>query len=141
MFGIVRFFIGCILLCCIVIFVRKSNIGHKRAFYIFSPILAMFTTALLFLVPAENLFITFSSPQDAYEYITYSKPHIELIVEGNNSDFIVDQQNGSVYIKSFLKLLTDGKLELVQTLRRFSMDFLMESPWMFISLRTQMIII
>ena len=123
MFGIVRDFIGCILLCCIVIFVRKSKIGHKRAFYLFSPILAMFTTALLFLVPAENLFITFSSPQDAYEYISYGKPHIELIVEGNSSDFIVDQQNGSSVYQIIPKTANGWKIGIGTDTKKVNQGF------------------
>lgn len=51
-------------------------------------------TILAFL-PLENLFITFNSPKDAYEYYNLGKSNIQLVVEGENSDFVIDCKNDS----------------------------------------------
>lgn len=45
------------------------------------------------LVPVENLFITFDSPQSAYNYINFGESDIELVIEGENCDFVVDRKN------------------------------------------------
>jgi hypothetical protein len=95
MYNIIRIIIGCIFLVCSIAVIKKSKTIRKRIFYaIFSGISIVLITVLTFL-PFENLFITFNSPKSAYEYYNFGKSNIELVVEGNNCDFIIDRQNYS----------------------------------------------
>ena len=47
-------------------------------------------TAVLWFLPFENGFITFDSPEAAYEYCHLGSSDIALVIEGNGCDFIVD---------------------------------------------------
>jgi hypothetical protein len=59
-------------------------------------------------LPFENLFITFSSPEAAYEYYMSRKPNIELIVEGDNCDLVVDRNNDSGNSYLIIPKTSDG---------------------------------
>ena len=54
--------------------------------------ISMVLVAVLALIPFENLFVTFKSPEAAYEYTNFGKSDIELVVEGNNCDFVVERK-------------------------------------------------
>ena len=60
--------------------------------------------------PVEDYFITFKSPEAAYEYSSSDKSNIALVVEGDYSDFIVARNdNGdSTYIYSIIPKTADG---------------------------------
>lgn len=79
-FGILIFVI-CFLL------IRKSHIVHKRRGFITGFMIAVVLTTISGFIPIENAFITFSSPQSAYQY-NHSE-NIELIVNGEKTDFII----------------------------------------------------
>lgn len=73
--------------------IYKSKAIHKRLLYIvFICISAVLFTASTFL-PLENFFITFNSPEEVYKYYNFGKTDIELVIEGNNCDFVVDRKN------------------------------------------------
>ena len=67
--------------------------------------------ALAFL-PFENLFVTYDSPKSAYEYFTFGKSDIELVVEGKECDFIVDRDNNSETHLIIPKTADGWKIEL-----------------------------
>ena len=73
--------------------IKKSKVGGKRRWYIAS----FFISAVLVVISAflsfENCFITFDSPKAAYEYFNFGKSNIELVVEGENCDFVVECKN------------------------------------------------
>ena len=59
--------------------------------------LAIILTTLSALIPLENVFVTFSSPESAYNYNHSGK--VKLIVNGSKTDFIVGEKNGTdVYL-------------------------------------------
>ncbi len=95
MYNIIRIIIGCVFLVSSTIIIKKSKITLKRILYVvFTSITVVLITALTFL-PFENLFITFNTPKTAYDYYSFGKSNIELVVEGNNCDFVVDRKNNS----------------------------------------------
>ena len=95
MYNIIRLVIGCIFLVSSIIAIRKSKLMHKYILYsVFTGLSVMLIVVLSFL-PFENLFVTFDSPKAAYEYFNLGKSNIELIVEGDNCDFIIDRKNNS----------------------------------------------
>ena len=55
----------------------------------------MLYVALLFL-PFENLFVTFNSPEKAYDYYNFGESNVVLLVEGENCDLIVDNDEGTL---------------------------------------------
>lgn len=95
MFSIIRLFIGCAFCGCSFLVIKKSQTTCKRILYIiFTGISIVLITVFAFL-PFENFFITFSSPKAAYEYFDFGKSNIELVVEGNDCDFVIDRKKES----------------------------------------------
>lgn len=95
MYNIIRLFIGCVFLMCSIAVIKKSKLFHKYILYaLFIGISLAFIVVSAFL-PFENLFVTFNSPKAAYEYTSFGKSNIELIVEGNDCDFVVDRKNNT----------------------------------------------
>ena len=95
MYNIIRLIIGCIFLVCSIIAIKNSKVMRKHILYIAFTSLSVLLIVVLTFLPFENLFITFDSPKAAYEYFNLGKSNIELIVEGDDCDFIIDRKNDS----------------------------------------------
>lgn len=95
MYSIIRLIIGCIFLGCSTIAIKKTNVIRKSIFYVISIGMSLALVVILTFLPFENLFVTFNSPKAAYEYFSFSKSDVELIVEGNNCDLIIDRKNNT----------------------------------------------
>jgi hypothetical protein len=63
---------------------------------------------LSYLVPFENLFITFSSPESAFKYKI--NKDINAIIEGNDSTFIIYSNDGANSFEAFPKSKNGWKL-------------------------------
>ena len=68
-------------------FIRKSHLVYKRRCSIVAFAATVILTTISALIPIENAFVTFSSPKSAYNYNHCAS--VELIVDGNESDFVV----------------------------------------------------
>lgn len=95
MYNIIRLIIGCIFFVCSITAIKKSKVIRKHILYIVFTSLSVLLIVVLTFLPFENLFITFDSPKAAYEYFNLGKSNIELIVEGDDCDFIIDRKNDS----------------------------------------------
>ena len=95
MYSIIRLIIGCIFLGFSIAAIKKSRTIRKHILYVIFTSMSVALIVVLNFFPFENFFVTFNSPKAAYEYFSFSKSNIELIVEGNNCDFIVDHQNNT----------------------------------------------
>ena len=95
MYNVIRLIIGCIFLLCSIIVMKNFKAISKRVLYIASSGLSVLLIVVLMFLPFENLFLTFGSPKDAYEYSNSGQSNIELIVEGDNCDLIIDRKNDS----------------------------------------------
>lgn len=95
MYTIIRVIIGCVFLVCSIITIKKSKAIRKHILYITFTGLSVVLIVVLTFCPFENLFITFDSPQAAYAYCNWGKSNIELIIEGDDCDFIIDRKNDS----------------------------------------------
>ena len=95
MFSIIRLIIGCVFLGCSISVIKKSKVVCKRLLYVVFTSISVALIAVLAFLPFENLFITFNSPKAAYEYYNFGKSNIELVLEGNNCDFVIDRKNDS----------------------------------------------
>ena len=111
MYYAIRMVIGLFLFILLNLGIVLSRIKYKRVWSIVSFILicGALPIALSFF-PVEDYFITFKSPEAAYEYSISSKSNIALVVEGDHSDFIVARNdNGdSTYTYSILPKTADG---------------------------------
>lgn len=95
MYNIIRLIIGCIFFVCSITAIKKSKVFCKHILYIvFTSLSVILTIALVFL-PFENFFVSFDSPKAAYEYWNLGESDIELVVEGDDCDFIIDCKNDS----------------------------------------------
>lgn len=95
MYIIIRLIIGCIFLLCSIIAIKKSKVIRKQILYIAFTSLSVLLFVVLTFLPFENYFITFDSPETAYEYYNSGKSNVELIVEGKECDFIIDRRSDS----------------------------------------------
>lgn len=96
MYSIVRIIIGFILFACSIVVIRKFQTIRKRSSYA----IAFVTTILIIpsvlgLFPFENLFITFDTPEDAYNYNTFGDTNVQLVLDGEDCAFIVDFESSS----------------------------------------------
>lgn len=95
MYGLIRLFIGCIVLCCMTLRIKKSNKTHKNRIFVSAIIISSVFTTILGFIPFENLFITFSSPEKVFHYYRGSRPKNSLIVTGKNSDLVINEDDGT----------------------------------------------
>lgn len=75
--------------------IKKSQVRHKRRWSIVAFIVAVIMTTIFALMPIENAFITFSTPELAYNY--NHSGNVKLIVDGEKTDFVVGAK-GDAYI-------------------------------------------
>ena len=94
MFMIIRIAIGLLLIIIGFLIVRNLKLNHKKVICLIVTISSVILTVALAFVPFENVFVTFSSPQEAYDYISFGDKDIKLRVEGDTSDLIVGDKNG-----------------------------------------------
>lgn len=77
-------------------------IGKIKSINAFRKLIITFMLTIIFttlsaLIPLENVFVTFSSPESAYNYNHSGK--VKLIVNGSKTDFIVGEKNNTdVYL-------------------------------------------
>lgn len=93
MYSFIRTLIGVVFLVCSFLVIKKSGLGRKRPLYFACACLSFLLIGTLEFLPFENFFVTFDSPQAAYDYYTLEKPNIELVVEGDNCDLVIDRQS------------------------------------------------
>lgn len=81
---------------------RTKRLPSRKAYLtiIISDILLV---TVLSLIPVENLFYTFKTPEDAFRYYNSDVNRIELVVEGEQSDFVVGIKNNTSTILALPK--------------------------------------
>lgn len=94
MYMIIRLIIGFIFFVCSIAVIKTYKTARKHILYaVFAGLSVILVTVLSFL-PIENFFVTFDSPKEAYEYFNSGNSNIELVVKGDNCDFIIDRKKG-----------------------------------------------
>ena len=108
MYSFIRLLIGCIFLICSFVLIKRSKTVHKKALYIVFLCLSGILPTVLSFIPFENSFITFKSLDSAYHYV-YGKSDIELVVEGDDCDFVVGSQKDKDKVTyAFMPKTADG---------------------------------
>lgn len=91
MFGILRVLMGFLIGFVVYLFVSKFIKTRYKIW--FSIIVAILLITLLGFVPFENLVYSFKSAEDVYEYYYFLEEEAELVIEGDQSDFVVGRKN------------------------------------------------
>lgn len=105
MFTIFRLVFGSIVFVTCFILIRKSRTLHKRRWLITAFVAAIILTTISALIPIENAFVIFSSPESAYHY--NNSGDVKLVVNGEESDFIVGS-NGDTEVYTIVPKSNDG---------------------------------
>lgn len=84
---------------------RKSHIKNKRRWSRVALIIMAILTTISTFIPVENAFVTFSSPQSAYNYNNIG--NVRLLVHGETTDFIVGS-NGDTEVHAIVPKSDNG---------------------------------
>ncbi len=90
MFVIFRLVFGSLVFVICFLLIRRSHTIHKRLWLIVVFVVAVILTTISALIPIENAFVTFSSPQSAYNY--NNSGNVKLIVNGRKTDFVISSK-------------------------------------------------
>ena len=67
--------------------IKKSNLVNKRRFLVILPVVITILCTVSALIPIENAFVTFPSPESSYNY---NKPgKVSMVIEGEETDFVL----------------------------------------------------
>ena len=94
MYGFIRLLLGILLFLVLLSLIKKYRKLSKKMWCIIALSVSVIFSSVLNFFPLENAFLTFDSPIKAYHYSTsfFSTP--SLTVQGENSEFMVTNENG-----------------------------------------------
>lgn len=92
MYGIIRMVIVLIVL----ILIPKIKTS-KKVKGIVGMVFGVVLSTLLTLVPVENLFMNFSSPEAVYRYVKSTNVDIKTVVPGEKSDMVIAEKDENTY--------------------------------------------
>lgn len=87
----------------IVFKICKLKVTHKRRWYVLACILLVVFVIILALTPIENIFITFPSAEAAFEYSNNMRNSTPLVVEGQDSAFVIAKKTDVQDVYSFVR--------------------------------------
>lgn len=108
LYWIIRCVLGLIILLVVFFLIKKYSIIKNNLLYAISFIIVSILIGLMYFVPVENIFITFSSAEKAFNYISSWK--IQHIVQGSETDLIVAAKGSSDTYKILPKTEKGWKL-------------------------------
>ncbi len=120
MFSSIRLIIAFLFLGCSIAVINKSKVIRKRFLYIAFSGISLILFVLSAFLPFENLFITFKSPEEAYAYYCSGESDVELIVEGNNCDFVVSRSNDTNHYLIIPKTSDGWKIGIGANIKRIA---------------------
>lgn len=95
MFSIIRVIFFIIIFLIGLFILKKSSFIHKKKFRVALIAIFVILTTILSLFPIENVFVTFSTPEAAFEYF-HSCPAI-FTVNGEKTDLVIGEKD-SAYV-------------------------------------------
>lgn len=105
LFNIVRFSFCGIAFLFAVILIRKSHMRRKRTWTIIAFIAAVMVLTASALIPVENAFLSFASPEAAYRY--NHSGAVMLEINGEKTTFLVGKK-GDTYEYAIIPKAKDG---------------------------------
>ncbi len=107
MYAVVRIFLGIAIYIGLIFILSKLKPAKKQHMAL-SMVLLVVIIMVLYFIPFENLFVTFSSPEAAYKYAKYGESNIALIVPGDECDLVIDKRGDSSYELDYISKNNDG---------------------------------
>lgn len=98
-FGVARIALGGIVLAFLICLIQTSKSVHKRGWYITTVIIGVILLEISSLIPIENAFVTFPSPESVVRYKYSGK--IRFSIEGESTTFVIretDENENEVII-------------------------------------------
>lgn len=96
MFGIVRMIFWLLISVVLIEIMKKYNLLQKKKNIIFIGIMIISLWTLSMLFPVENIFITFDTPEDSYNYVNNEK--VKKVVYGEETALVIGEENEYVYL-------------------------------------------
>lgn len=102
--------------------ILKSNIVHKKLFYISTVSACVLVMTITAMFPVENLFVRFNTPEAAFRYASVG--NIEEVLHGQSSSLVIYKTDKHTYSRTvILKSSNSYKLPTYFTLKRISQKF------------------
>lgn len=95
MFSLLRLLIVAFILSLSIGIIHRSKITKKRKHIITAVVLSVILVTVSAMIPFENAFISFSSAEESYRYVNKNVDDIKLVVNGENSAFVIGDDDGS----------------------------------------------
>ncbi len=92
MFGIVRLVMGFVVMLLIFLLIRKAKKKITKAHCVVTVLSCLLFAAALSFVPFENLFFSFSTAEDAYQYYYGWNYNVEQVIENESSALVIGVQ-------------------------------------------------
>lgn len=105
MFGIVRILMGGFVFGACVLTLKYQKRFNKKNLCIAMFIVIVFST-LLYMIPLENLFFTFETPEKAFNYINFEE--VAAIVDGKDSTMVIGEKGERDYVSLIIPKSLEG---------------------------------
>ncbi len=99
MFDFIRLFIGILLLALTLFFICRTSSKHKRRLVILTVVALFALLTISGMLPPENLFVTFESPESALRY--HQNDTAELVLYGEESCMVIYKTKGNTWTHAF----------------------------------------
>lgn len=94
MFIVIRIIIVLVFFISLMLAIKRVKATSKIVLYIMAIIFSLLMITGLSILPFENSFVSFNSPESAYDYADFGKSEVLLVVEGKNSDLVIGNNDG-----------------------------------------------
>lgn len=108
MFSVIRLFFSGLIFGCSALVINKLKPQKAKKYIRFFLIISIVIYVVLSYIPFENSFITFDSVKSAIEYYNPKNSNIELVVPGEDCDFVVIKGDNITRIYSIIPKTSDG---------------------------------
>lgn len=95
LYGITRLTFWALIFLVSIYLIKKSKVINKRPIYFISFVLAIVLFSISYLIPFENAFLTFSSPETAFKYT--DSEIINQVIDGEKSNLIIAEKK-EIYV-------------------------------------------
>lgn len=108
MYIIMRSVLACLIYMVSCFLINKSHMPNKRKYVLITGVIILLLWLISPLILFENTSMTFETPEDAFEYAQTDVEIVELIVEGDNTAFVIAQNDMSALTLGIVVKTSDG---------------------------------
>ena len=110
MMSTVRIIIAAIISIIVAVCLRKFTKIHKQYISILTVAVIFVVATVLNFIPFENTFMTFSTPEESFDYFHNKKFESQLVIDGKKSSLVIGGENGDYTIQIVPKAENGWKL-------------------------------